>query len=162
MPAPTNRIISLRPKPPLRFFCFFGASRSALPASRRASAAALRSLCSFLSSMIAFVGVLPFVRRSYALLADSKATRTLSRSSSSLTIRCTYGLSLAAATASAAVAALFLAMLYLTRLRALAILYPRRLLRSRLCEVHPTESEHRVATWRAQIVDRRVELRADR
>ena len=50
---------------------FFGASRSATDASRKDSAAALMSFCSFLSSKICFVGDLPFWSRPTASRADS-------------------------------------------------------------------------------------------
>src|SRR5919112_6339331 len=57
--------------------------------------------------MITFCGALPSVRRSYASRAASKATRTLSRRSSSSMTRWTYGFWRAAATAPAAAAAFF-------------------------------------------------------
>src|SRR3954467_4256916 len=114
MPAPTKRMKSLRPKPPLRFFFGlwrFGASRSASLASLSAVTASETLRWNFLSSRTVVAGPFPFCSRAKALRADSIAARTFSRSSSSEITRWTYG---AAATAPAFAAFFLAAIDYLT------------------------------------------------
>src|SRR4051794_32823590 len=108
MPLATIRNSSLRKRPPLRFLPF-GPSRRASLASLSATAAFETSLWNFLSSRTVLGTALPFWRRAKATRADSIATRRLSRSSSSVITRWTYG----AAAAAVAFAPVFFAAMRL-------------------------------------------------
>src|SRR3954451_20547767 len=124
MPLATMRNSNLRNRPPLRFLRF-GPSRRASLASLSAVAAFETSLWNFLSSRTVFGTALPFCRRLKATRAESIATRRLSRSSSSVITRWTYG----AAAAAPARALFFFAAIRLPQFvdyRLSAILYPLR------------------------------------
>src|SRR4051795_4754785 len=108
IPPATIRNSTLRISPPLRLR-FFGPSRRASLASLSAVAALLTSLWNLLSSRTVLGTPLPFCSRPNATRADSIATRRLSRSSSSVITRWTYG----AAAAAVAFAPVFFAAMRL-------------------------------------------------